>query len=174
MNKLAQHYFSDKLEARDSPEKGGYAVFATVAISKGELLAMWGGDILTWEQFLNKSDGQRHHSIQVWDSLFQVSYRDDEGPAAADYFNHSCTPNAGLCSPISLEAMSDIQAGEEVCFDYAMSDSTDYDEFQCACGTAHCRGWVKGSDWQRPELQARYKDYFSPYLKRRIASGCIG
>jgi SET domain-containing protein len=169
MKNLTQHFFSDKLEARNSPETGGYAVFAKAPVAKGELLAMWGGDIVNGEQLKAKSQEQQSHSIQVWDDLFQVSYRDNEDPAPADYFNHSCTPNAGLCSPISLEAMRDIEAGEEVCFDYAMSDSTDYDEFQCACGTAHCRGEVKGTDWQRPELQARYGEYFSPYLKRRIA-----
>lgn len=168
MNNLTQHYFSDKLEACSYADKGGYAVYAKEAIGKGELLAMWGGDIVNGKQLQAKSEEQRTHSIQVWDDLFQVSYRDGEEPAPADYFNHSCTPNAGLCSSISLEAMRDIGAGEEVCFDYAMSDSTDYDEFECACGTPLCRGWVRGNDWTRSELQERYKEYFSPYLKRRI------
>jgi hypothetical protein len=27
---------------------------------------------------------------------------------------------------------------------------------------------VTGSDWALPELQKRYKGYFSPYLQRRI------
>ena len=31
--------------------------------------------------------------------------------------------------------MRDILAGEELCFDYAMTDTNDYDEFVCACGT---------------------------------------
>ena len=64
--------------------------------------------------------------------------------------------------------MRDIEAGEEVCFDYAMSDGEPYDEFDCQCGTPLCRGQVTGNDWQRPELQKRYDGYFSPYLQARI------
>ncbi len=162
------HFFSNKLIARTHPAKGGYAVFACELIQEGELLAMWGGDIVPWEEFLFKTPEQQMHSIQVEENLFQVSYREGESPAPADYFNHSCEPNAGLSGAISLVAMRDIEPGEEVCFDYAMSDSTDYDEFECACGSANCRGWILGSDWLRPELQARYGEFFSPYLKRRI------
>lgn len=162
------HFFSKKLAARIHPEKGGFGVFARDVIFKGELLAMWGGDIVTWDEFRQKSDEQQMHAIQVEEGLFQVSYRDGEKPSEADFFNHSCDPNAGLSSPISLVAMRDIEPGEEVCFDYAMSDSTDYDEFECVCETLLCRGWIRGSDWQLPALQKRYKGYFSPYLHRRI------
>jgi hypothetical protein len=49
-----------------------------------------------------------------------------------------------------------------------MCDSLPYDHFACACGEAACRGQVSGQDWQNPELQARYRGYFSPYLERRI------
>lgn len=30
---------------------------------------------------------------------------------------------------------------------------------------------IGGRDWQRPELQRTYRDYFSTYLLRRIAGG---
>lgn len=35
-------------------------------------------------------------------------------------------------------------------------------------GTAAGRGTISGRDWQRPELQQRYGEYFSGYLLRRI------
>jgi hypothetical protein len=85
-----------------------------------------------------------------------------------DYVNHSCNPNAGLSGQIGLVAMREIEPGEEVCFDYAMCDTMPYDEFECECGAANCRGVVTGSDWQRPELQKRYAGYFSPHVQRRI------
>jgi S-adenosylmethionine decarboxylase len=50
-----------------------------------------------------------------------------------------------------------------------MTDGSPYDEFDCTCGAPGCRRRVTGSDWQRPELQARYAGHFSPYLERRIA-----
>ena len=66
--------------------------------------------------------------------------------------------------------MQPIASGEEICFDYAMCDSTPYDEFECVCGVPLCRGRVTQNDWTRPELQNRYQGYFSPYLARRIAA----
>ena len=39
---------------------------------------------------------------------------------------------------------------------------------ECRCGADTCRGTIGGRDWQRPELQRRYGEYFSWYLQRRI------
>ena len=39
----------------------------------------------------------------------------------------------------------------------------------CRCGTRSCRGVIGGRDWQRPELQERYGNYFSWYLLNKIS-----
>ncbi|WP_345325886.1 SET domain-containing protein [Candidatus Villigracilis proximus] len=70
-----------------------------------------------------------------------------------DYVNHSCNPNAGLSGQIGLVAMRDIEIGEEVCFDYAMSDTMPYDEFNCGCG-AYMPRTVGGNDWQKRTSKA--------------------
>lgn len=158
-------FCSPKLELRPCYEKGGYGLFARLPIQAGELLAMWGGQVVTGAQLAELPLERQIHGIQVDDDLYQVPLTEGD---PADYFNHSCDPNCGMSSPISLVAMRYIEVGEEVCFDYAMSDSSDYDEFECHCGSALCRGKVTGRDWQLPELQARYYGYFSPYLQRRI------
>ena len=69
-----------------------------------------------------------------------------------------------------LVALRDLEVGEELTFDYATCDGTDYDEFVCACGAATCRGTVTGRDWLLPRAQERYAGWFSPYLARRIAA----
>jgi hypothetical protein len=69
-----------------------------------------------------------------------------------------------------LVAMRDIEPGEELTFDYAMCDASDYDEFACLCGTRSCRGIVTGADWRDPVLQAKYMGFHSPYLMKRIAA----
>lgn len=157
-------YLSPKLEACSHPEKGGAGVYARELVKKGELLAVWGGDILSRDRLAELSTEIRRYTIQVDDNLYQVSWT----PEPADYINHCCDPNAGLSGQISLVALRDITPGEEVCFDYAMSDGSPYDEFECACGSLHCRGRVTGNDWTRPELWSRYAGHFSPYLQRRI------
>jgi hypothetical protein len=161
------HYVSPKLVARCYPDKGGYGIFANTFVTAGDLLVVWGGNVVTGEQFAQLSPREKMHSIQIEEDLYQVPSRPE--PEPGDFINHSCTPNAGLSSSISLVALRDIELGEEICFDYAMSDGSPYDEFECACGTPFCRGRVTGDDWQRPDLQARYAGYFSPYLQRRIS-----
>ena len=67
-----------------------------------------------------------------------------------------------------LVAMHDIAAGEEITFDYAMSDASDYDEFACICATPQRRHHITSRDWKLPELQHRYNGYFSPYIVRKM------
>ncbi|NDJ54303.1 MAG: SET domain-containing protein [Chloroflexi bacterium] len=158
-------YFASSLIGCDVPEKGGRAVFAAKPIQAGDLLVMWGGAIHSQVEFDALSPKQRSLSLQVEEGLYLVPQGLDN---PADWVNHSCTPNAGLSGQIGLVAMRDIAAGEEITFDYAMSDGDPYDEFECACGTPNCRQRVTGNDWQRPDLWERYAGYFSPYLQRRI------
>jgi SET domain-containing protein len=153
------------LEVRKSSEKGGYAVYALRPVKKDEVLAVWGGQVVTLAQVLALPRQEQGHTIQIYDELYLAPLGMEE---PADYVNHSCNPNAGVCGQISLVAMRDIAAGEEITFDYAMSDSSSFDEFDCACGAPTCRGRVSGDDWKRPELWNRYDGYFSTYLQLRI------
>jgi hypothetical protein len=166
MNNRSTHFVSPKLEVRVNPAKGNYGLFSCQTISPGELVICWGGDIVTGEQFSALNAFEQEHSVQVEDDLYQVPNMGEPDPG--DYVNHSCDPNLGLTSSITLVALRNIQPGEEVCIDYAMCDSTPYDEFICGCGSSLCRGHITGNDWQLPELQTRYDGFFSPYLQRRI------
>jgi hypothetical protein len=165
MQRTSYSYLSPKCSVVNAPEKGGYAVKAIAPISAGEVIAVWGGGIVTSAELADLPPAYREHTIQVEEGLFLASLIADD---PADYVNHSCDPNAGLSGQIVLVAMRDIREGEEITFDYAMTDGEPYDEFACACGSAHCRGRVSGDDWRHPELWERYSGYFSPYLQRRI------
>jgi len=158
-------YTSPKLEGRPCPSKGGFGLYAREAIAKGELLVVWGGEIMTEEELALIPVERQTHGIQIDESIYMVPLVEGD---LADFVNHSCDPNAGLSGQIVLVALRDIVVDEEVCYDYAMSDSSDYDEFECACRSPICRHCITGSDWKLPELQERYKGYFSPYLQRRI------
>jgi uncharacterized protein len=160
-------YIASKVAARRHPEKGGYGVFATAPIARGELVVVWGGDVVTGEQLTHLPPKIQSHSLQVEEDIYLIPTRGRQSEPG-DLINHSCDPNLGLSGQIALVARRDIAPGEEVCFDYAMSDGSPYDEFDCACGTAVCRGRITGDDWRRPDLQARYAGYFAPYLQRRI------
>jgi len=162
---MTSGFLSPKLRMWPTPEKGGYAVFASQVVKKGELLAVWGGRVATLEQVLALPPEQQGHTIQIYDELY-LAPTDMEEPA--DFINHSCDPNAGIWGQIALVAMRDIEADEEITFDYAMADSSSYDEFDCACGARNCRGRVSGNDWKLPDLWEKYDGYFSTYLQHKI------
>ncbi|MCI0451684.1 MAG: SET domain-containing protein-lysine N-methyltransferase [Candidatus Latescibacteria bacterium] len=157
-------FISPKLEGRLIDSKGGRGVFAREKVRAKEVLVVWGGEVVTGEMLHDMSDDKRRVSIQIEEDLYLVTA--NEGPA--DWVNHSCDPNSGLVGQVVLVALRDIRVGEEISFDYATSDGSPYDEFECHCGTKTCRHHVTGADWKLPELQARYATHFSPYIQKRI------
>jgi hypothetical protein len=158
-------YLSPKVESRPHPTKGVCGVFCRELIRKDEIVALWGGKVLSAEEIDREMPNFTQQVLQIEDGFYLLS----PSMEPSDCFNHCCDPNVGLTGQIGLIAMRDIEPGEEVCLDYAMCDGSDYDEFPCSCGSPKCRGHITGEDWKRPELWERYDGYFSPYLQRRIA-----
>lgn len=160
------NYLTPKAQTRALPGSGTGAI-AIDPIRGGETVAVFGGHVVTRDQLDRMPADRQRRSIQLDDHLYLASA---EAPEPGDMVNHSCAPNCGMQGSTIVVAMRDIAPGEELTFDYAMSDGSDYDEFECACGAPRCRGKVTGNDWMIPELQIAYRGYFSPYLAHRIAS----
>ncbi|MBX3002794.1 MAG: SET domain-containing protein [Anaerolineales bacterium] len=157
-------WLSPKLEIRQEATIEGRGMFATQPIAKGEIVTIWGGDVVPTAIFKELPEHQKRQSAQVADGFYLVSSK----PGPGDFINHSCDANAGLQGQIVIVALREIAAGEEVCIDYAMCDSTPGEDFTCSCGTAQCRGTITSADWQLPELQQRYAGHFSTYLQQKI------
>lgn len=160
-------WLTPKAEARRSEGKGDGA-FAIAAIARGETVAVFGGHPVTRAELAALPAEHRARSIQIDRDLFLVSGAERE---PGDMVNHSCSPNCGMRGDIVVVALRDIAAGEELAYDYAMSDASDYDEFVCRCGAASCRGVVRGSDWRDPALRARYRGYFTSFIEQCLRGG---
>ena len=159
-----RNYLSPLAEAREIPPKG-FGSFAVSPIPIGTIVAAFGGTIVNRVNFETYPLEQRSRSIQIDVNQFVVG---PELREPGDSINHSCLPNCGMRNATQLIAMGPIAVGEELTYDYAMSDTSDYDEFECACGSDRCRRQVTGDDWRLPELQSRYQNMFSPYVQRKI------
>jgi SET domain-containing protein len=147
-------------------------VYARAGIKEGERLAIFGGDILLIDETCSLPEQFRFYPLQI-EERFMLYMRSPSSPEDTDYFNHSCSPNAGLRGQIFLVAMRDILPGEEITFDYCMSlsefeESSFSIEFDCSCNAPCCRGRVTQKDWRNPELQRRYKGFFSLYIQEKI------
>ncbi len=162
---MDMNWLSPKAEARPAGSKG-WGSFVVEPIADGETVVAFGGWMVPRSVLATTAVERQHRALQVDDDLCLLSA---ETPDAGDFVNHSCEPNCGITGSALLVAMRDIAVGEEVTFDYAMCDASDYDEFACLCGQPTCRGVVTGADWRDPVLQAKYHGYFSSYLAKRIA-----
>lgn len=163
MQRETDSYLTPKAAPRQKPN-GQMGIFALEPIALDEIVSVWGGEIMTRAEMEQLPPALQHYAMQVEEDFFLAGGNQDD----TNYFNHSCNPNVGLEGQMVLRAMRDIAPGEEICFDYAMSDGSPYDEFECQCGAPNCRKIVRGTDWQIPELWERYRGYFIPYLQRRI------
>lgn len=152
-------FLNPKLEARYCPQLG-YGIFAEEKVKKNELLAIWGGRVVHLDEYRKIYSYKKNFAVQVDEEFLMIP--EPEGPC--NWINHSCDPNAGMRGQISLVALRPIFRGEEVTFDYAMTNSVGYDEFSCYCGSPLCRDEISKDDWKRPDLQNRYYPYFSTYL----------
>ncbi|MCC7118817.1 MAG: SET domain-containing protein [Anaerolineales bacterium] len=161
---MSLSYLNPKCEARENPQ-GGCGVFAKSFIPAGTLISIWGGDIVHKEKLDPNLPRFTQRVLQIDEELYILT---SDEPEPNDCFNHSCEPNLGFSGQVALMTLRDVKVGEELCFDYAMSDGGPYDEFQCLCGAPTCRGKVTGNDWQLPGLWKKYDGYFSTYLAKRI------
>ena len=81
--------------------------------------------------------------------------------------NHGCDPNLGWSGEV-LVALRDLEPGEELLVDYAMSVSDTNWFLRCHCPSYRCRQMVEGSDWRIPQLQQRYAGRWAPDVQRLI------
>ena len=83
--------------------------------------------------------------------------------------NHSCDPNTGVRNNqfggYDFVALCDIEAGEEITWDY---ETTEYESIavqHCLFGSRFCRGKTLGFKFQEQMLRDRYGEYIADYLK---------
>jgi len=131
----------------------------------GEIIAIWRGSIITEREAVALSESERSQLLQVDEDKFLVTH---QALVNADFINHSCDPNCGFTDSTTLVAMRDINAGETITFDYAMSDTKSIFAFDCWCGSSKCRKKMNGSDWQIADLQERYAGWFAPHVAQLI------
>ena len=150
---------------------GGKGVFAIKNIRKNEVLAVFGGYIMKAIDVQNSPFYNDDYSLQISED-FLIGQLGDENICDADFFNHSCDPNAGFRGQIFLVAMKSIKKEEEVTFDYAMvlqkMKGVEPYEMECLCGSRKCRNIVTENDWKIENLQRKYDGYFQFFIQEKI------
>jgi uncharacterized protein len=164
----AKSWESPKLTTKKSLVQGR-GVFAIAPILKGEVLVRWGGTVYTTKQVLS-GETNEDTACQIDDDLYIADPAGTE-LLGTDLMNHSCDPNVWMDDEVTISARRDIKTNEEIVADYAMwvAHPGYVIIADCRCGSPLCRHRITGDDWKLPELKARYKDHFPPYLERRLS-----
>jgi SET domain-containing protein len=123
-----------ELEVRPTPLKGR-GVFTRARIAQGQKILTFQGRALATEALSNDL-----LVMQIGPELWLCS----DGSLLDDCLNHSCEPNAGFldCEPV-LYALRDIEAGEEIGWDYSTSISEPGWSMDCRCESQRCRGVIR-------------------------------
>ncbi|HUO80114.1 MAG TPA: SET domain-containing protein-lysine N-methyltransferase [Steroidobacteraceae bacterium] len=128
----------------------GTGVFATRRIARGERIVEYLGERVTHAEadrrYAGKADDDNHTFLFTVDARTVIDA--GVGGNAARYINHSCAPNCETVLEdrrVFIEAIEDIEAGAELCYDYMIErdadDPPNIDQvFGCRCGASGCRG----------------------------------
>ncbi len=79
--------------------------------------------------------------------------------------SHSCEPNCGIKNKTVLVAMRKIKKGEELSYDYDMTENSDW-SMECSCGKPSCRKIIRGYRYLPEEKRKEYNGYISEWLKK--------
>lgn len=169
---------NSKIIKKEHPVYGGYGLFATAPIKKGEIV---------WKENKSFEDTPEYsfEEISKWpkekqDSFthfaYQISETHMKGPNpdkkitpdddAANFYNHSCDPTTWYDSYTVITARRDIKEGEEITYDYCTSELNETKKItDCGCKSQNCRKKITRDDCKIPELQERYKGHFLPHVQ---------
>jgi hypothetical protein len=149
-DRTLQDTANESLPAVDvRPSVVGQGVFATRAFEPGELVGMVTGELIDNEVFEGSDYAMDMGETHVLEPV-----------APFRFLNHSCQPNCELWvlehddggpMELSLEALTSIQAGDELTIDYAWE--AEDETLQCLCGSPNCRGWIV-AEHELPALRA--------------------
>jgi len=161
---LSTTWYDPRAEIRSSPIQGN-GMFASQPIHEGEIVVIIGGTVMTEEDFQAYiRTVSRFNAVQIGENSHLVDISTAPGG-----MNHSCDANLWMRDEVTVVARREIAAGEELTQDYALyTTSSEWAMRPCCCGTPVCRQVVRGTDWQRADVQERYRDHFSPFINERI------
>jgi uncharacterized protein len=147
----------------------GQGVHAVDVIAGGEVVAVKGGHIVDGPAVAGLPAAIRDSAFPIAADCFLAALTREEYDGVLMRVNHSCEPNLGMGGNVLLVSMREIAAGEELTIDYALFLADPGFAMQCWCGTAACRGVVRGTDWMRADVRERYQGWFSWWLQQKIA-----
>ena len=132
----------------------GMGGFARHRLAAGEEIIEYVGERITKEESLRRCEKSNPFIFGLDEA------HDLDGSISANlarYLNHGCTPNCEAIEDggrIWIVAARDIEAGEELTFNYGYS-LEEYDEHPCRCGSGRCVGFMVAEEFHEAVRRRR-------------------
>lgn len=131
--------------------KVGMGVKANQRIERGTMVAKFTGQL---------SNQILQHTLQV----SPTAHLHD--PYFVGLLTHSCAPNCVLdMQRLEIWALADVEAGELITIDYAVTEDVLHRQFACGCGSSACRRWITG---RREGPNEMGRAYLSGLVERKV------
>jgi hypothetical protein len=137
----------DTVIVKDS--KFGKGIFTTADLPKKSILFKITGKSITFEDTLQLGNNECY-SLQIGMNKYIIPNH------PFHLSNHSCVPNCGINRKMEFITLRDIEAGEELCWDYSTSMMEKHWVMKCDCGNQDCRHLVQDFDLLPAHIQERY------------------
>lgn len=134
-------------------------LFLDEAIKRGAKVLEFTGKKLTFQQV--KDLGYQEHAHPVGLDL----YVDNHNPMPESYVNHSCNPTMGFSNTSTLIALKDLNAGDEITFDYSLITADNW-HMICHCGSKKCRKIIGNYVDLPEEVKQKYRSVTPAWTKK--------
>ena len=159
-----------------------WGVYTTEPIKKNEAVIEYIGEIIRLrvaDKRQIRYEGEGNNGSYIF-QLEKDKYIDATHKGGlARFINHSCSPNCytqciqfANSNHIVIYAKRDIEAYEELCYDYKMEYEKKEKRIRCLCGSPNCKQWLNWSEQAELELTYNYDGREPKYHFQSAPDGC--
>ena len=161
INKSVNLIDNPKTELKETDK--GKGLFAKERISAGEFISEFDGEVYIGDEEEGWNEDIINHAIQFEPNKWKDSN------SLARCANHSCDANCGIKELFKLIAMRDILPGEEITWDYEMTEDLEEKDWylDCKCNSINCRRKIGTYRNLPKERREKYKGFISEWLIKK-------
>lgn len=140
-------------------EHTGDGLFTRRAFARHDTVFVMQGEL----RFFASRSLEDSHRFENWVGIGRDRWIDPAPPYV--FLNHSCDPNLGIKGECEFVAIRDIAEGDELTFDYSITEDELLWTMRCLCATTMCRGVVRSIHFLPAEVFKNYLPYVNPLFQ---------
>ncbi len=140
----------------------GNGLFVNRNVKRGQFVSFLKGKVC------KKENQSKEDSLDnpCWVGVGKNEWLDPAYPFK--FINHSCNPSVGIRGRVTLVALRDMKPGDEITFDYSITEIDPNWYMNCKCGEKNCRKKIRSIQYLPKKILKRYFPFIPTYFRRSI------